>query len=55
LRFAAFAFAFTVGSGIVLAGCPGMCIRESHETDGYYQGAEEQSYGQIAVHVSFLL
>jgi hypothetical protein len=55
LGFGAFAFAFPVCGGIVLAGCPDMCIRKGDQTDGDHQAAEEQSYGQITVHVSFLL
>jgi hypothetical protein len=55
LRLGALAFAFPVGGGIVLAGCLDMRIRKDDQTNGDYQGAEEQSYGQITLHVSFLL
>jgi hypothetical protein len=55
LGFGALAFAFPVGSGIVLAGCLDMRIRKDDQPDGDHQTAEEQSYGQITVHVSFLL
>jgi hypothetical protein len=54
LGFGALAFAFPVGGGIVLAGCLDMCIGKDNQCDGDQQGAEEQSYGQITVHVSFL-
>jgi hypothetical protein len=53
LGFASFAFAFAVGGGVILAGCPGMNIGENDQSDSDHQGAHKQPYGQIAFHVTF--
>jgi hypothetical protein len=55
LGFAAFAFAFSAGIGIVLAGCPGVGIRENDQTGSDHQRAEQQTYGQTALHVPFIV
>jgi hypothetical protein len=55
LAFAAIAFAFSVGGRVILAGSAGMSIRENDHRGDDYQGGREQSYGQIALHVTFLV
>jgi hypothetical protein len=53
LGLAAFAFALTVGGGIIPAGSPGMCIGENDQTDSDRQCAYQQPYSQIRFHLSF--
>jgi hypothetical protein len=55
LGFAAFAFAFSAGIGIVLAGCPGVTIRENDQTGSNHQRTAQQTYGQTALHGTFFV
>ena len=55
LGLAGFTFALTVCGRVVLAGCAGAGIGENDQTDGDHQGAHQQSYGQVAFHVAFVL
>jgi len=55
LGLAAFAFAFAVCGRIIQAGCARVSVGEGDQTNGDRQGAQHQSYGQIAFHVTFLL
>ena len=49
-RLVPLAFAFAIDSGTILAGGAGMGVEKKDQADGDYQGADDQLYGQTAIH-----